>query len=296
MTAIADAPTFSPEIQKALDYIDTVKAGVLPPFLSRAELDALLADWQTLFDDPKIELSNNRFIADHALYRMPALARLVAHPVVLEAARRTIGPVKLASYSVVATPRNGDAPKPTEELTIHVDHSVYSDTPVPKARDTFVCIWVNFEDQTIENGPFCIFPGTHAWNIGWEFFNSGLRPGLRPRDLLMQHLAVYNTGPAGSTAVYSGKTWHSGTVNCSDVVRKGVVINFVPAEPLDTVSQNFFDLCALPRPDYDKLVALLGQGPDFCMAHRPDLVGITAADHAKQKLEKKKKLEDYNEV
>jgi hypothetical protein len=283
------------KLAEAIQRVDEQKAGLLPPFLSRPELDDLLAAWWRLYNNPDIKLDNNRFIADHRLYQEPAFSALATHPVVQEVARRVIGDFKLASFSVVATPKNGDEPKPTEELTIHVDHSVYSSVPVPKARDTFVCIWVNFEDLELENGPFCIFTGTHAWNIGWEFFNSGLRPGLRPRDLLMHQLAEYNVGPAGSTAVYSGKTWHSGTVNCREELRKGLVINMVPAEPLDCSSQNFFDLCALPRDEYDALVALIGD-PDYLMPHRPDLVGMTAADHQKRKTELKKANEDYDEL
>ena len=68
---------------------------------------------------------------------------------------------------------------------------------------------------------FAVAVGSHKFNIGYEFFKK--RPGLRLVDLgnreKMTHL---NIGPPGTTAVYSGKTWHSATTNCSQVMRKGL--------------------------------------------------------------------------
>lgn len=257
---------FSPAIATALDAVARDKAGFLPPYLNDAELADLLAAWTRLYTDPTVKLSNQRFIVDPKLYGEPAFARLATHPVVQEVVRRVIGPFQLAGYAVVATPPNGTTPSTPQTTPFHVDHCVYSDVPVNVARDTFVCVWVNFEALAMENGPFALAVGTDKWNIGWEFFKA--RPGLEVKDMGWDRLAAYNTGPAGSTAIYSGKTWHSATTNCSQVVRKGLNMNFVPAQPLDSLRRNFFDACALERPAYDALAALIGI-PGYLIAHDP---------------------------
>lgn len=257
----------SPALQQALTSIEQEKAGFLPPFLTRQELDDLLAAWHHLYDSPDVPKdAQNRFIVDAALYNEPAFARLATHPVVLETARRVIGDYQLASYSVVATPRNGDTPTTAQTVQFHVDHSVYSDVPVPQSRDTFVCIWVNFEELAMENGPFALAVGTDALNIGWEYFAGAPNKTEAVKAMGWDKIAAFNIGPAGTTAVYSGKTWHAGTTNASDMVRKGLNINFVPRKPLDTLRRNPFDVCALSREQYDHLNAMLGI-PDFLIPH-----------------------------
>ncbi len=261
-------PTFSPEVDQALAVIEREKSGFVPPYLTRAELDDLLAAWQRLFTDPSIKLENQRFIIDHKLYTEPAFAKLATHPVVQQIVRNTIGEFQLAGYSVVATPRNGDVVTTPETTPFHTDHCVYSDVPVPQARDTFVCVWVNFEELKMENGPFALALGTHKFNIGWEFFQQ--RPGLKVEHMGWSRVAGYNVGPAGTTAVYSGKTWHSSTKNCSDQVRKGLNMNFVPRHPLDTLKRNAFDLCALSQDKYDRLTKMIAI-PDYLIERIPEL-------------------------
>ena len=250
----------SPALAAALTGVEREKAGILPPFLTRAELDDLLAAWHRIFNDPdcKIDALNPRFIIHPKIFRQPEFARLATHPVVQEAVRRTIGDFQLANWAVVATPRNGDSITPFDQIPFHIDHVVYSDTPVEDARDTFVCVWVNFEELRPENGPFAVAVGSHKFNIGYEFFKK--RPGLRLVDLgNVEKLTHLNIGPPGTTAVYSGKTWHSATTNCSQVMRKGLNMNFVPRQPLDTLRRNPFDACSLNEADYAELVRLLGR-------------------------------------
>lgn len=261
-------PTFTPEIDQALAVIEREKSGFLPPYLTRAELDELLAAWQRLFTDPTVQLTNQRFIVDHKLYNEPAFAKLATHPVVQQVVRNVIGDFQLAGYSVVATPRNGDKVTTPETTPFHTDHCVYSDVPVPQARDTFVCVWVNFEELRMENGPFALALNTHRFNIGWEFFEQ--RPGLKIDDMGWSRLAAYNVGPAGTTAVYSGKTWHSSTKNCSNEVRKGLNMNFVPRHPLDTLKRNPFDLCALTQERYERLQQLIGI-PGYLIDRIPEM-------------------------
>jgi len=109
--------------------------------------------------------------------------------------------------------------------------------------------------RTFKKGPFVLARDTHKFNLGYEFFES--RRGLTIKDMGWACRALYNIGPAGTTAVYSGKTWHAGTVNCSDQVRKGLNVNFVPARPLATLKRNPFDACALYAEAYEPLSHLL---------------------------------------
>jgi len=260
-------------MKEDFDRLEKEKSAILPPFLTRDELKELLDAWHRLYTDPSIKVANARFIVDPKLYQEPAFAKLARHPAVQDAARRTIGEFKLAGYSVVATPRNGDEPTTPEKIQFHIDHCVYSDTPVSQARDTFVCIWVNFEDVALENGPFVLARDTDKFNLGYEFFES--RRGLTIQDMGWDRRAIYNICPAGTTAVYSGKTWHAGTVNCSNQVRKGLNFNFVPARPLDTLKRNPFDACALSEEAYEDLTRLLG--PDYLIAWDPAMSGAAAA-------------------
>ena len=264
---------FSPEVDQALDVIAREKSGFLPPYLTRAELDELLAAWNRLFHDPAVKLENNRFIVNHKLYEEPAFAKLATHPVVQQVVRNVIGEFQLAGYSVVATPKNADSVSTPETTNFHTDHCVYSDVPVPQARDTFVCVWVNFEKLAMENGPFALALDTHKFNIGWEFFQE--RPGLKVEHMGWRNAAGYNVGPPGTTAVYSGKTWHSSTKNSSPDVRKGLNMNFVPRHPLDTCKRNSFDLCALSAERYARLEQLIGI-PGYLIDRNPALAEAAA--------------------
>ena len=246
----------SPDVASALDSIETEKAGFLPPFLTGGDLAELNADWERLFNDPDVKVANRRFIVDHKMYQIASFARLATHPVIQEATRRVIGDFQLAGYAVVATPKNSETPTVLGEVPFHVDHSVYSDIPVSQARDTFVCVWVNFEELAIENGPFALAIGTDKWNIGMDFLRE--RPGLTVNNIGFDRYTAFNVGPAGTTAVYSGKTWHAATKNCSDKVRRGLNMNFVPRHPLDSNKRNSFDVCALEPARYAALNTLIG--------------------------------------
>jgi ectoine hydroxylase-related dioxygenase (phytanoyl-CoA dioxygenase family) len=116
------------------------------------------------------------------------------------------------------------------------------------------------------NGPFALAVGTHKLNLGDEFFADHPDRRARMAEMGWDDLTEFNVGPAGSTAVYSGKTWHAGTNNCSDAIRKGLNINFVPRHPLDTNRRNHFDVCAIDPAIYQRLAALIGE-QGYLIAH-----------------------------
>jgi ectoine hydroxylase-related dioxygenase (phytanoyl-CoA dioxygenase family) len=262
------APPLAPNVEAAIESIGKIKSGFLPPFLTRAELDECLAAWERLYTDPDVKIANQRFIVDHKLYLEPIYSRVATHPAVQRVVTAVIGEFQLAGMSIVATPNNGATPSTIETTPLHVDHCVYSDTPVHEARDTFVCVWVNFEELAMENGPFALGVGTDKFNVGWEFFKA--RPNLTVKDMRWDNLIQFNTGPAGSTAVYSGKTWHSATTNSSQKMRKGLNMNFVPRHPLDTLKRNPFDACALSADKYERFAQLLGT-PGYVIDRIPSM-------------------------
>ncbi len=263
----------SPEVSAILDEIEKEKSGKLPPFLTNEELAGLLEAWHRIYNDPDCEIAPNnpRFIVHPKIYQVPEFIRLITHPVIQEAVRRCIGEFEFVGYAVVATPKNGENITPFERIPFHIDHVYYSDVPPEDARDTFCCVWMNFEELKPENGPFCLAHGTHKFRIGMDFFKK--RKGLRLQDLGgVEKMTVLNTGPAGTTAVYSGLTWHAPTANCSGVIRKGLNMNFVPKNALDTRRRNHLDVCALPKDQYDRFVEQVGD-PGYVAAHIPELQG-----------------------
>ncbi|MDK3159928.1 phytanoyl-CoA dioxygenase family protein [Kamptonema cortianum] len=261
----------TPDVLAALNEIEKEKSGKLPPFLSPDELATLVAAWHRIYNDPDCEIDprNPRFIVHPKIYSAPEFIHLITHPVIQEAVRRCIGEFEFAGYSVVATPRNGDRPTPFERIPFHIDHVYYSDVPPEDTRDTFCCVWMNFEEQAPENGPICLAHGTHKFRIGGDFFKK--RPGLRLQDLGgVEKVTMLNTGPAGTTAVYSGLTWHSPTTNCSEVIRKGLNMNFVPKNALDTRRRNRIDVSGLPKDQYDAFVRSVGV-PGYVTPWVPEL-------------------------
>lgn len=246
-------------LDKALENIERDKAGILPTFLTSAELQALMTAWTELFHTPGVTLDNQRFIIDPRLYDVAAFARLTTHPIIQDAVRRVIGDFQLAGFSVVATPPNGTEPSTAQNVIFHIDHGVYSDVPVREARDTFVCVWVNFEELAIENGPFVIAEGSHHFNMGYPETTAKFGRKVAPAgEIGWDHLARFNIGPAGMTAVYSGKTWHSATTNCSNKIRKGLNMNFVPSPARDSTKRNPFDICSLDPERYARLEETIG--------------------------------------
>lgn len=250
-------------VQEALREIEREKAGILPPYLTEQEISDLMKAWTHVYETPGVELENQRFIIDHRLYEEPAFAHLATHPTIQEAVRNAIGDFQLAGYSMVATPTNGTEPMQVQNVPFHIDHSVYSNVPVSQARDTFVCVWVNFEELAIENGPFVLAVGSHAFNMGYPEATAqfGKAHGTAG-EFGWDRLARFNIGPAGTTAVYSGKTWHSASTNCSSKMRKGLNMNFVPKDARDSTKRNRFDLCALSHDRYLNLQRLVGI-PDY---------------------------------
>jgi len=218
-----------------------------------------MAAWMHVYETPGVGLDNQRFIVDHRLYDEPAFARLSTHTTVQEAVRNAIGEFQPAGYSIVATPTNGTEPTTAQNVPFHIDHSVYSDVPVSEARDTFVCVWVNFEELAIENGLFVLAVGTHAFNMGYPEATAKFGKALGTAgEFGWDGLVRFNIGPTGTTAVYSGKTWHSASTNCSPKMRKGLNMNFVPKGSRDSTKRNPFDLCALSRERYTRVQSLIG--------------------------------------
>jgi ectoine hydroxylase-related dioxygenase (phytanoyl-CoA dioxygenase family) len=233
------------------------KAGFLERFLSREELDDLLEAWHRTASRPSLSNADGRFVSDPCLYRESAFARLATHPFIMEAVRRVIGQFRLVRLQLVATTPNADAPTKLDNLGgFHLEHYAHSNVHALVSRDTSAWAWVNFEKLTLENGPLAISLGSHHINLGERRLDSE------------QVLAAtrFHVGEAGATAIFSGKTLHCATNNCSSVVRKGLALGFVPAEPQDVTKRGDLDVCHLSSRDYRAFSALINRS-DYLVPH-----------------------------
>jgi hypothetical protein len=252
---------YSPELSAALESVQSEKAGILPPFLAPSMLQDCLASWDRLYENPRVAWCQDppRYLMGPEMYLEPAFAAVAAHPIILDAARRVLdADVCLASYHIVATPPNAERPLTEDEVNRlqHIDHIIYSQVPVDQSPDNvFVCAWVNFHDMTPSNGPLCVAAGTDKFNVDWHFFKA--RPALKVADMHWGRLARLNIGPAGTTAVYSGKTWHCATNNCSTVTRKGLQIMFTPVAPKTKITPPWFDSSGLSAGHYEQFKTLI---------------------------------------
>ena len=245
------------DVAAALDLIAEAKAGFLEGFLSQEELNGLLEAWRRTTSLPSLTNADGRFVSDPRLYHELAFARLVTHPLIMEAVRRVIGEFRLVRLQLVATSPNASMPSTRESLEgFHVEHYLHSEVHPLLSRDTSAWVWVNFEMLTLENGPLAVSVGSHHIDL------------LRHRLDHAQVLAAtqFHVGVAGATAVFSGKTLHCATNNCSHVVRKGLYVGFVPAQPQDVTKRGPLDLCHLSIGDYAAFAALVGR-PDYLVPH-----------------------------
>src|SRR5438093_2928966 len=193
----------------ALDTIGEAKAGFLEGFLSPEELDGLLEAWHRITSLPSLTNADGRFVSDPRLYRELAFARLATHPLIMEAVRRMIGDCRLVRLQLVATSPNASMPTTRESLKgFHVEHHLHSEVHPLLSRDTNAWVWVNFEMLTMENGPLAVSIGSHHVDLR--------KRRLDPAQIVAA--TQFHVGSAGATAVFSGKTLHCGTNNCSKVV------------------------------------------------------------------------------
>src|SRR5439155_21855236 len=117
------------------------------------------------------------------------------------------------------------------------------------SRDTNAWVWVTFEMLTMENGPLAVSIGSHHVDLR--------KRRLDPAQVVAA--TQFHVGSAGATAVYSGKTLHCGTNNCSKVVRKGLYVGFVPAQPQDVTKRRELAACHLAISDYEAFAALISR-------------------------------------
>ena len=104
------------DVAAALDLIAEAKAGFLEGFLSQEELNGLLEAWRRTTSLPSLTNADGRFVSDPRLYHELAFARLVTHPLIMEAVRRVIGEFRLVRLQLVATSPNASMPSTRESL------------------------------------------------------------------------------------------------------------------------------------------------------------------------------------
>lgn len=92
-------------------------------------------------------------------------------------------------------------------------------------------IWL-LDDFTSNNGPTRVVPGSHKIE-------------KLPTDVMADHIAphpdeVYLTAPAGNVVVFNSHTWHSGTLNLSHKLRRGLHSYFCRRQHHQQLNQKKF--------------------------------------------------------
>jgi ectoine hydroxylase-related dioxygenase (phytanoyl-CoA dioxygenase family) len=129
--------------------------------------------------------------------------QLWQHPVLLAAMAHYLGDFRLSSVTSRAS-RPGMG-----HQAMHADYW-------GSLEDGYVACnsgWM-LDDFKVENGATRVVPGSHLF-------------GKRPEDVMEDPKALHPdevrvTGPAGTLVVFNGYLWHGGTLNGTDVPRRGV--------------------------------------------------------------------------
>jgi ectoine hydroxylase-related dioxygenase (phytanoyl-CoA dioxygenase family) len=210
---------------------------ILPRKLSQATLDSarqeigeLLAEaeWGSGFDGSR----TRRVWA--LLSRTRCMDQAALDPVVLEMARRTIGPGSQFSLTQATQIHPGQ----TAQI-LHYEQGVY---PLPRDRDVMITAMWALDDFTAANGATLLVPRSHELREG--------KPHRKDAIPAEMH--------AGSVLIFLGRLWHAGGANISDHPRTGVIIDYVqpwlrPCEA-HSLSANLDQVRALP----ERLQQLLG--------------------------------------
>lgn len=142
---------------------------------------------------------------------------LFAHPLVLEAVRRVVGPsARLSMLNAREIPP--DAKQARQPFHCDTDHA-----GVPDADGFYSCtaLWM-LDPFTPENGATRVIPGSH-------------RTGKVPFDVLADPCAehpdeVVLEGTPGDMAVFNGHCWHAGGTNQTGEVRLGILAHYARAD------------------------------------------------------------------
>jgi len=167
---------------------------------ARAELTALAETTPLGRDD----FEGRRTRRVYALFaKTRSLDALALHPSVLGALDRILGHYQLSAPAGISI-GPGEVAQP-----LHPDDAIY---PVPRPHPELVVnvMWP-LQDFTAANGATRIVAGSHRW--------IDERPTPTTPTVTVEM-------PAGTALVYSGRVWHGGGANCTDVSRLGVVLHY----------------------------------------------------------------------
>jgi ectoine hydroxylase-related dioxygenase (phytanoyl-CoA dioxygenase family) len=143
------------------------------------------------------------------LAKAPAVAELIEHAAVLEAAGRFLHPSYLLSAALVVNLHPGETPQ-----GYHQDDALGAPPP-PRAPQGVSTIWA-LDEFTDQNGATQVIPGSHRWERvpGPEEWSE-----LEPlgRTLLLR---------AGSVAIFPGTLYHRSGANRSQRKRLGLTIQY----------------------------------------------------------------------
>jgi len=172
-----------------------------------AELEPWLADTPTGGDD---FTGRNTRRTGALLTRCPSSVDMVAHPLILDVADRTLWPEK-TTFQLHLTQSIAIGPGSPSQ-TLHRDQWCFDFFPFPADVDVeLACIWA-LEDFTELNGATRVVPGSHRLPNETRFTHDESVPAVMER---------------GSVVLYLGSTYHGGGANNSDQVRVGINVDYV---------------------------------------------------------------------
>jgi ectoine hydroxylase-related dioxygenase (phytanoyl-CoA dioxygenase family) len=198
---------------------------VLPGFFSPAQI----REFASIIDEHMRELERSKpepgsrnlpghgmLVGDFLAERDPRLLKFCSDPKIIEVITQFAGPdVRLYCNQAIYKP-----PEDPREFPWHQDNGY---TPV-KPDEYYTC-WIALNDATVENGCIWVLPGTH-------------RRGPLPHTASPLGKFAYD-GPekglpvpvnAGGMVVFSSLLLHRSGPNTSRNVRKGYVVQYVPAD------------------------------------------------------------------
>jgi len=206
---------------------------VLEELIDEREARKLIAEVEPLYS-PSPTGAQSRHRLQDGWRNSPAVARLAAHPRVLEMLQLLYGRVPIP-FQTLNFPRGSQQPG-------HSDQIHFSSLP---AR--FMCgVWVALEDITAENGPLFYYPGSHRLPE-YDLYDLGLQaepPDYPAYERAIADLMKARDFPREELRVRRG----TGLIWSSNIVHGGTPISREGSTRHSQVTHYYFDRCVYYTP------------------------------------------------
>lgn len=200
---------------------------VIPDVLGPAELEGVRAAVQPVLPGTRFGRTDFEGERTERIYnllgKVPAIAALVEHPLILELGEAVMVPEFLLSSAQAINIHPGE-----NAQGLHCDHSFGTSTRRPDVPLGLSTMWA-LTDFTADNGATRLVPGSHEWDETSAVIDD------------LETVAAEMT--AGSVLVYLGGVYHGGGANQADTERLGISIIY--CQPWMRQFEN--QIAAVPR-------------------------------------------------